>query len=264
MTYVVVIPSYERVNILKEKTLKMLKEGGVPLSRVYVFVADKQEEAAYKAAGLGAGIKIVVGKLGITNQRVFIRQYFPPKTKIVSLDDDVECLLNMDPVTHKLVPFAANRLHAFFDQAFKTAAAHKMGLWGIFPTPNPFYMVGQAPSSTTLKFVIGTVHGFVNSHGDIAIGDIEEKEDVEMTIQYYMRDGGVLRFNHVAFKTRFKNPTGGLGGVEKRFEANKRAAEYLAAKYPGCTRIKVRKNGMHEIVLRMRGPSCTVAKGAPS
>ena len=34
--------------------------------------------------------KIVVGKKGITNQRIFISKYFPVGTNIVSLDDDVE------------------------------------------------------------------------------------------------------------------------------------------------------------------------------
>lgn len=255
MSYVVAIPSYKRADILKEKTIKVLLEGGVSPTKIHIFVADDSEAAAYKSV-FGTKFKIIVGKLGITNQRRFIRSYFPPKTKIVSLDDDINSLLEYNKETGKLQPFV--RIHDLIQDAFKNAAANKLGLWGVFPTPNPFYMKDQKPTSTSLKFVIGTMHGFINSHGDINLSDIEEKEDVEMTIQYYMRDGGVLRYNHITFKTRFKNPNGGLGGIEKRFEANKKAAEYLLAKYPTCTRLKVRKNGMHEIVLRLRGPSCNV------
>lgn len=252
MVYVVAIPSYKRVDILRKKTLAMLEKGGVSLSRVYVFVANDTEANMYRV--IDNKIKIIVGRLGITEQRKFIRNYFPPGTNIVSIDDDVEYLMKMDPKTEKMVRFSD--VHSFFEEAFKKVKNEKLGLWGIFPTPNPFYMKGQKETSTSLKFVIGTLYGFVNSHGDITLGNIEEKEDVETTIQYYMRDGGVLRYNHIAFKTRFKNPNGGLGGVEQRLHANQVAAEYLAVKYPGCTRIKVRKNGMYEIVLRMRGASC--------
>lgn len=254
--YVVAIPSYRRSDILQQKTLKMLRDGGVNMSRVYVFVANEEEVNAYKQ--LKENVKIVVGRLGITNQRAFIRSYFPPKTCIVSIDDDVECMSQLDPITNKLIPF--KDVHVFLEKAFKELKKNRLRLWGIFPTPNPFYMKGQSETSTSLKFVIGAFYGFINSHNDIILSDIEEKEDIETTIQYYMLDGGILRYNHIAFKTRFKNPKGGLGGIERRLEANKKAAEVLAKKYPGCTRIKVRKNGLHEIVLRMRGPSCTVAR----
>ena len=223
------------------------------MRNVYVFVANADELLHYQNALKDyPQLHVVKGVLGITNQRNFIRLYFPPKTNIVSIDDDVEYLMKLEK-NEKLVRFKPKELHTFIEEAFKLAKTHHTGLWGIFPTPNPFYMKGQKASSTSLKFVIGTFYGFVNSEGDINIGDIKEKEDVEMTIQYYKRDGGILRFNHISFKTKFKNPNGGLGGIEDRFEANKHAAEYLIAKYPCCTRLKVRKNGMHEVVLRLRG-----------
>lgn len=253
MAYVVVVPSYKRADILKEKTLRMLSEGGVPMKKVHVFVANAAEAAEYEKVVGGLGVKIVVGVLGITRQRAFIREYFPGGTRIVSIDDDVEQLMELDASGKKLVPFAPGRAKVFFAEAFKEAKQRGCGLWGVFPTPNPFYMVGQTDVSTSLKFVIGTVHGFVNGKkGDIVLGDIEEKEDVEMTILYWQRDGGVLRYNHISFKTRFKNSNGGLGGLQGRIAANKKAAEYLADKYPCCTRIKIRKNGMYEIVLRVR------------
>ena len=34
--------------------------------------------------------KLVIGKLGITHQRIFISKYFPIGQYIVSLDDDIE------------------------------------------------------------------------------------------------------------------------------------------------------------------------------
>ena len=39
--------------------------------------------------------KIVVGKLGIANQRIFIKHYFQENQHVVSIDDDVEGLFKM-------------------------------------------------------------------------------------------------------------------------------------------------------------------------
>lgn len=249
MKYVVAIPSYRRAEILKTQTLATLIEGGVPESRIHVFVANHEEEQEYRKV-LSRKVKVVKGVLGITEQRAFIRAYFPIGTCILSVDDDVQQVLMLNK--NKLVPMP--HLATFIEDAFRALKERKLGLWGVFPTPNVFYMEGQAAMTTNLKFVIGTFYGFINSK-DIKLGPIKEKEDVETTLQYFIRDGGVLRFNWVSFKTRFKNPKGGLGGLEGRFEANKEAAAYLLKKYPEYTRLKIRKNGMHEIVLKKRTKS---------
>ena len=61
-----------------------------------MFVANKEEENKYKdLVPKDLYHKIVVGKLGITNQRKFISKYFPVGKYIVSMDDDVEELLKM-------------------------------------------------------------------------------------------------------------------------------------------------------------------------
>ena len=44
MSYVVAIPSYNRPDEITKKTLTTLKTGGVDKKKIYVFVANKQEE----------------------------------------------------------------------------------------------------------------------------------------------------------------------------------------------------------------------------
>lgn len=246
MKYVVAIPSYRRAELLKEKTLTMLKDGGVPKNRIHIFVANEEEKKEYeKAIPKSMYYKIVVGVKGINPQRAFISKHFPNGTHIVSIDDDVADLLEIKG--GKFVP--THDINAFFEKAFKDAAKMKLNLWGVFPTPNPFYAEPQQPVTTKLRFVIATLYGYVNRHDMVLDSPIEEKEDVENTIKHFLRDGGVLRYNHVSFKTRFKNPNGGLGALKERLLANQKAAEWLHKTYPALTRIKVRKNGMHEIVL---------------
>ena len=82
----------------------------------------------------------------------------------------------------------------------------------------------------------------------MSITNSESKEDYETSILYYLKDGGVLRFNHVTFKTKF-NAEGGLG--TDRFEKNKNAALYLKDKYPEIVDIFNRANGTYEVKLKL-------------
>ena len=248
--YIVAIPSYNRAELLKSKTLTMLQKGDVDRKRIYVFVANEEEEAVYKKTlDPRTYHKIVVGEKGITQQRRFIVRYFPEGQAIVSVDDDVESLQRLSSDGEKLVTMTD--IDAFFRSAFDELRQRGLYLWGAYPTPNPFYMKGQKPVTTGLRFVIGLLHGFINRHDADLRPSLEtaEKEDVHLSILAFIKDGGVLRFNHVSFKTKFKAP-GGLGKIEQRMEPNKRAAEYLAKTYPQYARVRVRKNGMYEITLR--------------
>ena len=48
MDYVIAIPSYNRTHEITIKTLKSLKEGGIPSNKIHVFVANQEEEKKYK------------------------------------------------------------------------------------------------------------------------------------------------------------------------------------------------------------------------
>lgn len=244
--YVIAIPSYKRAELLRDKTLAMLNKAGIK-NNIFIFVADEEEREHYdKVIPKSLYSKIIVGRLGIAAQRQFIMNFFPKGTCVVSIDDDVECLYKLEG--DKMVVF--NDIDSLFTESFDYLKKNRLQLFGVFPTPNPFYMKGQKETSTTLKFIIGTLHGFINTKDPGLVSNLKEKEDVELTIASYIKYGGVYRHNNISFKTKFKNANGGLGGIQSRFDANREAAEYLHAKYPEYTRIKVRKNGMYEIVLR--------------
>ena len=86
--YVVVIPSYDRVEILKEKTLKTLIEQNINPVKIEIFVANKEEEKIYKE-NIDKKLynKIIVGKLGLLNQRNFINNYYPEGKYIIEIDN---------------------------------------------------------------------------------------------------------------------------------------------------------------------------------
>jgi hypothetical protein len=104
--------------------------------------------------------------------------------------------------------------------------------------------------TTDLRFIIGVLYGYINRHNNKLYPSIhsESKEDYEQTILYYKMDGGVLRYNFIAPKTKF-NADGGLG--KERYQMNSDASKYLKQKYPDIITTFKRKNGMDEVKLAL-------------
>ena len=154
MSYEVAIPSYNRADSIADKTLSYLLKGGVSPSKISIFVANKSQEKMYKSAIPETMYSvIVVGKLGIANQRKFISHYYPVDTYIVSMDDDVEELQMLRG--DKLV--SVKNVDAFFVRAYGILKKEHLFIWGIYPVRNAFFMYNTV--STGLKFIIGVTFG---------------------------------------------------------------------------------------------------------
>jgi hypothetical protein len=247
--YVVAIPTYKRYNEITTKTLPTLKRGKVDKKRIYVFVANKSEEKLYKEKmDPNTYHKIVVGKKGLVQQRRYISQYFPAGKKIVSMDDDVQNMIQLkrDGNLKKI-----SNLDTLFKRFFNTLTKHNLYLWGVYPVKNNMFMSHK--KTTDLRFVIGVVHGYINRHSKDLYPSMKSvsKEDIEQSILFYLKDKGVLRFNDITFTTKFNAP-GGLG--QDRFKMNKNAQEYLVKTYPGIAKAKFRPDGTPEITLN-RNPN---------
>jgi hypothetical protein len=242
-SYVVAIPSYNRVNEVVKKTLNTLKQGGVSSSQIYIFVANKEQYNLYEE-GVPKELyaKIIIGKKGITNQRIFISKYFKEGQYVVSMDDDVE---QMEILKGDKLAKLTN-VNKFFLDAYQLMKKTNLYIWGIYPVRNAFFMKNK--TTFDLRFIIGVTFGFITRHDKSLHMSIkaESKEDYEQTILYYLKDGGVIRYNNITAKTKFNAP-GGLG--QDRFERNKNAAEYLTNKYPDIVSRKDRDDGTPEVRL---------------
>lgn len=242
--YNVAIPTYNRSDVIYKKTISTLLNGGIDYKNIYIFVANEEQRKLYeKELPNNCYNKIIIGKLGISKQRTFIRYYFKEGEYVVSIDDDVEQLLELK--NNKLVQ--VKDIHSFFLKAYDDLKKHKRYLWGIYPVRNPFFM--KDTISDGLTFIIGVLHGYIVRHLSCLTPNIqsEGKEDYKQSILYYKKDGGVLRYNYITVKTKFL-AKGGLG--EDRFDTNKKAANYLNKKYPNYITIFYRKNGMTEVKLK--------------
>jgi len=241
--YVVAIPTYKRHVEIETKTLATLKTGKVNSSKVYIFVANKDEQKIYmNALPKSLYNKIIVGKLGIRNQRKFISTYFDKNQYIISMDDDVEEVLELNTSTDKLDKM--HDLNKFFTDSYKLLMKEKLFIWGIYPVKNPFFM--KKTVTTNLRFIIGVMFGYINRHCNklYPSPQSESKEDYEQSILYYKKDGGVLRYNYITPKTKFNAP-GGLG--TDRYAKNKTAADYLIKTYPDIVTGFSRDNGTPEV-----------------
>lgn len=91
--YVIAIPSYKRVEILKTNTLKMFKEQKVPSHKIYIFVANQEEYDHYKKEiDTALYNDIIIGEKGLLSQLRFIKNYYCENKHILRIDDDVNCV----------------------------------------------------------------------------------------------------------------------------------------------------------------------------
>jgi hypothetical protein len=243
--FVVAIPSYNRENIITTKTLQTLKDGGISPQKIYIFVANKQQYNLYNnLVPKNLYNEVVIGKKGITEQRKFISSWFPEGQYIVSIDDDVDEIQILNK-KGKLVKL--ENINNLFISSYKLLKKEGLYIWGIYPVRNDFFM--KPTITTDLRFIIGVLFGYINRYDKRLIPSrIKSKGDYEQTILYYKLDGGVLRYNFIAAKTRF-NAEGGLGKDRKQMSSD--SANYLKQKYPDIITIFHRKNGMTEVKLSL-------------
>ena len=150
---------------------------------------------------------IIVGIKGLPEIRNFIFQYFPKGTPLVSLDDDVRGFVRLEH--GRVRPLRPAEFTQMADFAFRECDRVGASFWGDYPVPNPFYM--HDTISYDLKFIMGSFWGCYNPGTDvqITIGN-GEKEDYMRTIQFWERDGKIVRLNYIAHKTTTYKEAGGL------------------------------------------------------
>jgi len=285
--YVITIPSYKRVETLKKKTLALLQKYKIPSDKIYIFVADEKEKKEYTEGLPKYYREIVVGKPGIKNIRNFMPKYFPEGKKIFYMDDDCyslhECViktkgksqsktksnkslkkskskkkskssksLKRDKSNQKLRPL--KNLDEFIKTGFHDLSVSGMNLFGIYPVDNAFFMRptdnrGKSHLTNRICYIIGYCAGAINTRV-CEIRTVDDKEDFERSIKYYLHDGGVLRYNNITAKTRCYKEPGGM--QEERTKARvKRSALYLSKKYPDLTTYTEKKSwGQAEVILR--------------
>lgn len=241
------VPTFKRYEILNDKTLTMLDTLNIERSKINIFVENDTELDIYNEyINCYKYNFIVTNTKGIGAKRAFIRNYFAKGEKIVMIDDDISGL------TIKNQPdFIFND---FINMAFTLAVKEKVSMWGVCVYDNEFYL--KDGYTTNLKFISGALHGLILNDNCKSIKvDIDHFEDVENTLQHYITEGKILRFNYIGLKTRYYSSTGGIcedkGGVDKREEEALNNATYLIGEYGDYASMTIKKDG--KINIRLSG-----------
>jgi hypothetical protein len=236
MNWEIAIPSYNRANILKEKTLALLERHDILPARIRIFVANQEQFEEY--SDLLPSYNIVIGCPGISSIRNFITNYYVLNQPVVQIDDDIEEIYEL--VDNKLEP--VDDLISVINKGFALCIAHKKNLWGIYPTRNKFFM--KESYSTGLAYCIGQFFGYYNQHIPVSL---MYREDYERSLLYAVKDSGVIRMNDICCKT--KNGSGGIGvKVKDRIENSEAEVNQLIKVFGPMVQHNIKRRG--ELLLK--------------
>jgi hypothetical protein len=260
--YVVAIPSYKRPETLRDRTLKVLQNYRIDPNKIHIFVADQEQKKIYEGVLPNKSYKkIIIGEPGIKNIRNFMPNYFPEGQYIFYMDDDIysvqETINNGDLTNRKHNKHVKLKsLKDLINKGFKMSEDTGLTNWGVYPVYNPFFMKPTTRNvnsyvGTKLSYIIGFMTGVINNK-KAEIRTIDDKEDYERSIKYYLKDGGLLRFNNVTCDTKCYKEPGGMQ-VERTKQRIHDSAVYLTKQYPElCTLNTTKKSGFTEIRMRDR------------
>lgn len=263
--YIIAIPSYMRSDIIKTHTLAVLNRHNIKPEYITIFVANQAEHDIYtKAVPKLLYNNIIVGVLGLKNQRNFISEYYPEGKYVVEMDDDIKNIMQLvvKKDTGKMAMSAKkikktvkpiSDLDEFIRRAFEMCIESNIFLWGVYPLVNPHFMTYKI--TTDLRFIVGPMWGMINRHRTDLKLTVDEKENSERTLQFWVADGAVLRFNNVGIETKYYKNQGGMQSEDKdrKVEALK-SVYYLNKMYPTLTKVSLtKKNGMPEIKMNRKG-----------
>lgn len=256
MSWTIAIPSYKRPEGVLKKTIATLLHYKVPPAKIYVFV-ESDQVAEYKAV-IGSNARIMDrGKCAnLGEARNAIIDHFPKGKQFIFMDDDVTGFKMVK--AGKLVDIPS--LLAVIKHGFDLCKKHGYHLWGVYPAANAFYMKSDVEYTTDLRFIVGAFMGIINQK--ITVNPKYIKEDYYLSIQYYLKDGGVIRFNKVAVKYGTKQPGGLSADIKRRLDKDKEACEFLKKSYPTLVRMNPQREG--EILLNKAPKPISGGKAPPA
>ena len=240
MTYRIAIPSYKRSEAIRKKSLAYLSRTNINFDLIDVFVSDENEYDLYK----DLNVNVVKGALGCGANRNFITNYYPENQKILCMDDDIK---TVSMYANKKTLIEIQDLDSVIKNCFDISMSNNNNLWGIYPVHNAFFMKENV--TFDIRYIIGCFYGVVNNHKEHAFVDLEDKEDFERTIKYYLHDNGVTRFNYISPETAYYTEAGGMQETRTK-ERVKWSALELEKKYPYVCKTFISKKGYYELKLK--------------
>ena len=223
----VAIPSYQRADIITYTTLAFLHREGYPVSKIHIFVASETERAEYvEKIPRHLYSRIILGVLGLKEQRAFISNFFPEGEILVQLDDDVRGIKFKERET-------------FLELVQKGCAyLQEGGLFGVLPNDDGRKM--QARTTYHLSHILGSF--FMCRNRRDLLTTTTHKEDFERSILYFQSYGEVARYKGAGVITKYAETPGGLQQEGRRQEMAEEI-NYMLDTYPRCVKYVLKAKG---------------------
>lgn len=198
----IVIPSLARSELICGLLTSIQTHS--PSIPIDIFIIDPEYEEYEKTVMKypGLNISIVVGKLGLVNQRNFIRDFYPEGEELIISDDDAIIKSDITQCSTEI---------------FNNMRQHKILLTGISPTDNPYFNRNRTQDgdslikwTTGLYFCYGCFYWEINSKDPKLYLELknDELEDYHRSIQHFFYSGAVGRYWPVIVKHNMFKPGG--------------------------------------------------------
>lgn len=246
----IAIPSLNRQTLISNLTLKYLSDVGYPSNLIDIFVASDNQKADYRL-NLDPTMygNLIVGELGLANQRNFISHHYPDNQIYVSMDDDVKSIVFMTP---------SMSFCGFISFCVQELEKGEAGLMGVLPNSDNRRM--QPKITSHLSHILGSFF-VIRNHHDLFI-TLNEKEDYQRSILYYFRYGKVFRYLMAGVDTRYAQTPGGLQ-TPGRDGRMREEVNYLVNTYPDIV-CRKDKNGKPDLSLNWRHRFSNVNENGPN
>ena len=243
----IAIPSLSRVNQLKNKTYKFLKDEGFEDCEINIFVIDKEYDEYRQSFPL---CNIIIGRLGVRNQKNYIQDYFESESYVLQLDDDIEgyyhCMPQICPHTyeekgHKLISMPFN-MH--IDTIINKMIECNTTLWSPYPCANPFFMAKATVKDNELCYCAGAMILYKNLR---LMRSYDIVEDFEFSLLHHL-NGKIYREAMYTFKAgEYTNP-GGIQALNIRNKNTKlQAVQKFIKENPEYAKLKMKSDGWADI-----------------
>ena len=236
--YKIAIPSYKRPEVIKQKTLRVLKEYQIPKERITIFVADEVEYEDYKKS-LNKEYEIVIGVPTIGLQRNFIEKYYKEGTKLVMFDDDIDQVLRKNEDT--LVPLA-NLEKEFIIEGFKQCEKAGAKTFGMYAAANHYFMKERVYNK--ICYIIASMFGVIVEHDPFLERYTNHGEDYEYSIRQYIKNGCLVRLDYITAKSNYYKEPGGLQTF-RTAENIYNSIKWIQDEFPDYCTMYIRKTTGH-------------------
>jgi len=250
MSYEIAIPSFNRPKLIKQKTLKLLDRLGISNNSIKIFLGSVEQKKLYEQELGNSYVIIVTNTVGIMEKRNFLETYYREQTvfdRVLYCDDDLEDILILNKKNPKVCDsIDQQRFDSYISEIFDFTEYHGLSIFGVSSLHNPFYM--SYNTTTNLKYISGAFKGQIIRRDRHEIHtDISHFEDYQFALEYFLRDKGVVKSNHISIKTEYFIETGGIcesmGGLEARKASMVPNSQYMLERYGPMVKVVDKKWG---------------------